>query len=86
MCNCISEREKLIADTIRKSNPTAVVFNAELQNKGLFFTKNDQVRVTLEFVIDMDVTDKSGKVKSKKVKQSLVLARCPFCGVEYKND
>lgn len=86
MCNCISEVEKRITEAIQKQNSGAIVTNIELQNKGLLCMKNDPVRVTLEFEGKINVPTKSGAIKAKKVKQTLILSKCPWCGVEYKND
>jgi len=86
MCNCISEVEKRITEAIQKQNPGAIVTDVELQNKGLLFTKNDSLRVTLEFEGKLNVSTKSGAIRAKKVKQTMVLSKCPFCGVEYEND
>ena len=86
MCNCITEMEKKVAEAIQKQNPDLEVSDVELQNKGLIFTKHDSVRVTLELEGKINVKTKSGAIKVKKVKQAMVLSKCPFCGVGYNNE
>lgn len=86
MCNCIKKTEQRIEAALQETNLNGIVTETELQNKGVVATNGDSLRVTLEFVGKLNVPTKSGKIRAKKIRVSIVLSKCPFCGVKYKDN
>lgn len=86
MCNCIKEREIQILEFVQRNFPKNVATDSELQQKAIVFTKEDQVRVSLEFVTKVNRTFKNGTQKVKKIKTNMLLTNCPFCGKEYSKE
>jgi len=85
MCTCISDTEKVMTDHFIKMNGP-LVEKATMIQKALIFGKKSSVRVFVEFESYLPQVTKSGKTNRKKLTQSMMLSKCPFCGESYESE
>lgn len=88
MCNCIKETEQRYKEHLKKNDPTfkdIEDFEVGFVNKAIIFSKG-----TVDLVLPLEVswkhTAKSGRVSTKRKKQSFMMDYCPFCGEKKKKE
>lgn len=86
-CKCIEDLEQKCNEAARE-NPTyseSESIESEMESKALFFGKGAGVRAFFEFETKIKLfKQKTGEPYFKKIKQKLVLSKCPFCGQSYE--